>query len=63
MDEATARVKMEVALKPEALDRLERRVADLEVERAQLRRSAFRSRDDATVRACRVGGGGGRGVG
>ena len=33
IDEATARVKMEKTLKPELLDKMERRIRDLESER------------------------------
>lgn len=38
IDEAAARVKMERALKPETLDRLERRIRDLNAEKRLLRR-------------------------
>ena len=38
MDEATARVKMDKTLRPELLDKTERRIRDLEAERRMLRR-------------------------
>lgn len=41
VDEATSKVRMEASLKPEAVDRLERRIGQLESERKGLVRSAL----------------------
>ena len=43
IDEATARVKMEKTLKPEVLDKMERRIRDLESERRCLQPSGIES--------------------
>jgi len=51
IDEASARVKMEKTIKPEVLDRLERRIRDLESERKLLRRTAGLDRNDAEALA------------
>ncbi|GFH10815.1 uncharacterized protein HaLaN_06201, partial [Haematococcus lacustris] len=47
VDEASARVRVEISLKPEMLDKLERRITAREAERRLLRRSAHASRTDA----------------
>ncbi|KAL6756139.1 P-loop containing nucleoside triphosphate hydrolase protein [Haematococcus lacustris] len=47
VDEASARVRVEISLKPEMLDKLERRITAREAERRLLRRSAHASRTEA----------------
>lgn len=47
VDEATAKVHMEAALKPEALDRVERKIRELEGERKLLARGARQDKSDA----------------
>ncbi len=51
IDEATARVKMDKTLKPEALDKVERRILDLELERRMLRRGSAMDRGDSEALA------------